>query len=390
MSRRDKDNLNRVFVVAAESSGDQLGAYLIDALREQSVEPLDIRGVGGGKMAAIGVSSPVDIRPLAVMGIVDGLLAYHKVKELVQQTVQEIVRAKPQIVILIDSWGFTIRVAKQIRKHLPECKLVKYVAPQVFATRPGRAKTTAMVYDHLLTIHSFDHSFFEEQGLDTTFVGNPALFSDNKHAHTKTEFPFNPDNKTVLSVFFGSRSAEIRQLHKHFLDALDLVREEFPDLLVVSPLSDSVATEVRALAMTDSRLQDIILLEEHQKRDVFKASRLALACSGTITLELANAKVPSVVGYRLGGILGYPLQKLLFKAPFASLINLAAEEAVLPEYLTRECTGENLAKSLLELLQDDELYQRTQEKLKRTIDKMRGGVTSPSAAAAEKILSLLA
>ena len=389
MTQRRAGFSHKIFIIAAESSGDQLGSYLIEALKQQSKGPLEINGVGGSKMAAMGVSSPIDVRPLAVIGPLDGLLAYQKVRRLVSQTVQQVIDADPEVVVLIDSWGFTIRVAKEIRKHLPSCKLVKYVAPQVFATRPGRAKTTAQVYDHLLTIHSFDSHFFEAEGLEATFVGNSALFASQAGNSRNISSEFNPKRKMVLSVFFGSRLAEIKQLYRPFLDAIDIVKSTFPDLLVVSPLADSVATEIRALAITDPRLQEIILLDETRKFDVFQASEIALACSGTITLELANAGVPTVVGYRIGGVLGYPLQKLLFKAPFASLINLAADEAVFAEYLTRDCTGSNLAQGLMELLQNQDLRKTKQKKLQSTVKKMRGTSHNPSVAAAVAVLEMI-
>jgi lipid-A-disaccharide synthase len=383
------DTSRKVFILAAEPSGDQLGGYLIQELRKTSTENIDIKGIGGSKMSALGVSSSVDISALAVVGLIDGLRIYSKVKKLVNETVKEIVQYNPQIVVLIDSWGFTIRVVKRLKKLLPETTLIKYVGPQVFATRPGRAKTTAAYYDHLFTIHTFDRHFFENEGLKTTFVGNPALFNRKKNSSGSTLEEYNPENKPMIGVFFGSRENEIKQLCIVMLTAIEIVKEEYSDLVVVAPLSDNIATLVRSMAIEDKRLQNIILLDEVMKGEVFSNIDLALACSGTITLELADAGVPTVVAYRIGGWLGVILQKLMFKAKFASLINLSADEEIYPEFINLRCTAQNLANSLAAMLKDQNQRHAVKDKLKITVAQMRGRTDNPSKIAARKILSLL-
>lgn len=361
----------------------------MQAMKKHRPKDLHIKGVGGIKMAAVGVSSSINTAPLAVFGLVDGIKVYGKARKLIRETVELIIAEKPDVVVLIDSWGFTIRVAKQLRKYLPNTILVKYVGPQVFALRPGRARTTAIWYDHLFTIHSFDRHFFESESLQTTLVGNPALFSKPTNANNQFIQIYNPKNKPILGVFFGSRPSEIKQITKPFLDALDVLKFEFPDLLVVAPLSDNIATLVRSLAIEDHRLQDIVLLEERTKHEVISHSKIALACSGTITLELAAAGVPTVVGYRIGGWFVDILRKILVKAKFISLINLAADEEIFPEFINDQCTGKNLGASLIEILSDAELQIKIKQKLATTVMKMRGSSGNPSQIAAAKTLYLL-
>ncbi|MBL4618399.1 MAG: lipid-A-disaccharide synthase [Robiginitomaculum sp.] len=378
----------RVFILAAEPSGDQLGAYLIQELRRLSPENLDIKGIGGSKMTGLGVVSPVNVSALAVVGLIDGLRILPKVRRLVNETVKEIILHNPQVVVLIDSWGFTIRVAKQLKKLLPNAKLIKYVGPQVFATRPGRAKTTATYYDHLFTIHTFDGHFFENEGLKSTFVGNPALFNREESFAGVPLKKYNPENKQIIGVFFGSRKSEIKQLCDVMLTAVDLLLVDHPDVMFVAPLSDNIATLVRSMAIEDKRLQNIVLLNETAKRDVFGSIQLALACSGTVTLELADAGVPTVVAYRIGGWLGVVLQKIMFKAKFASLINLSANEEVFPEFINRRCTAKNLSDSLSEILETPSRSNSIRNKLTVIVEQMRGQTENPSEIAAKKILNL--
>ncbi len=379
----------RLFVIAGEPSGDQLGARLIEAIRDIQLEPIEIAGVGGPKMAKLDVKSPIDIRPLSVLGLVDGLRAYPNVRKLVAATVAQVVSFKPDLVVLIDSWGFTLRVARQIRKMLPDTILVKYVGPQVFATRPGRAKVTAQTYDHLLTIHSFESKYFEAEGLGTTFVGNPAISKYHPADDQAFQQKYNPDGRTVVSVFFGSRPSEIKFLMEPFLSAIGKIKANHPDVVVVAPLSDNIATMVRSMAAQDRRLQDIVLLDEVEKSVVFVASDLALACSGTVTLELTNAGVPMVIGYRLSPVSGYLMEKFVFKAPFANLINLAASQEIIPEFLSSRCTGPALAEALNLLLQDPKCRGQQQKLTQKILAKMRSTDGNVSQVAAKKVLGLL-
>ena len=167
-----------VMLVAAEASGDILGAELAAALRRRLGDGVRFVGVGGARMAEEGVDSPFDIADLSILGIFEGVRAYPRVKRRVRDTVALAARERPDIAVLIDSWGFTLRVAQGLRRLDPALPLVKYVGPQVWASRPGRAGTLARSVDHLLTIHGFDAPWFEREGLATTFVGNSTLARD--------------------------------------------------------------------------------------------------------------------------------------------------------------------------------------------------------------------
>ena len=316
-----------VYIVAVENSADHLGAELVQHFRIQNPD-VKILGIGGAALAAEGIQSEIDISGLAILGFVEGLKSYPMILDRVRATVESIMAHSPDAAVLIDSWGFMIRVAKGLKKAGYSGKIIKYLAPQVWAMREGRSKILAQYVDHLLTIHSFDAPYFEKHGLPVSYVGNPIFDTDYRQGNgsaLRRELGLEPSDH-IVSVFFGSRLSEIQQLAKPFADAVALLKHKQPHLKFVSPVSESIATDVNAAAGEDLRLQDIILLPEARKFDVFAASDVALACSGTVSTQLACAGVPTMVAYRLNG-LTYAVAKHLYKPDYISIVNIAAKDS---------------------------------------------------------------
>lgn len=365
---------HRVFLVAAESSGDQLGAGLMEALREKLGEGVVFAGVGGPAMAQAGVASPFDYGDLSVVGLFDGVRIYKLVHRRIDETVALAAGFKPDVAVLIDSWGFTIRVAQRLREATPDAALVKYVAPQVWAARAGRAKALAASVDHLLTIHTFDAPYFQREGLATTFVGNPALerVPAGDGAAFRTRHKLGQD-APVLGVLFGSRASELRRLYAPFADAVGRLRAEQPDLRIVIPLSSQIADAARERLVADGRFAGATIVNEEEKADAFAACDLALACSGTVTTQLALAGVPAVVGYRLGWLTWAVFRALfLLKTKHISLVNIAAGEALMPEFIQTRCTGRLLANALRERLVDPQKRAHLSARLIAVSARMRG------------------
>ncbi len=374
-------------LVAAEASGDDRGAGLAQALRRRLGDQVRFVGVGGSKMAAEGVDSPFDISQLSILGLLEGLLAYRRVMARVADTVALAERERPDVVVLIDSWGFTLRVAQQLRKLQPGLPLVKYVGPQVWATRPGRAKTLAASVDHLLSIHKFDAPYFEAQGLPVTFVGNSALsidFSSADGARLRDDLGIAPDAQ-VLLVLPGSRPSEIARVLPPFADAVARLKVQRPGLEVVIPAAPTVAAEVRAVAGAWAHVVE----GEAAKLDAMKAATVALACSGTVTTELALAGVPVVVGYRLGNFTHMVLKRLL-RTPYITLFNIAAQDFVAPEFVQDDCNGAALAAAVIERLDFPGTRYAQVEAQYAALDKMGRGGPDPSEAAAIAVLKLIA
>ncbi len=379
-----------VMLVAAEASGDALGAGLARALKARLGDRVRFVGVGGGRMAAEGVDSPFDIASLSILGIFEAVAAYRTVMRRVADTAALAQRERPDVAVLIDSWGFTLRVAQALRKAAPGLPLIKYVGPQVWATRPGRAKTLATSVDHLLSIHSFDAPWFEKEGLKTTFVGNPALAKDFSHAdpaRLRAAIGAGVDDD-ILLVLPGSRPAEIKLVMPVFEEAVKRLKAERPGLQVVVPVAGTVLESVKA-RVAGWPFRAHVIEDEQLKDDAFVAGTVALACSGTVTTELALAGAPMVVAYRIGAMT-YAILKLIFKSPWVTMFNIAAKAFVAPEFLQAKCTAENLERAVAERLDDPALRGRQIAAQNAALELMGRGGPDPSEKAADTILTLLA
>jgi lipid-A-disaccharide synthase len=377
-------------LVAAEASGDDRGAGLARALKRRLGEGVRFVGVGGERMAAEGVQSPFNIADISILGLLEGLLAYPKIVRRADETAALAERERPDVAVLIDSWGFTLRVAQRLRRLNPQLPLIKYVGPQVWATRPGRAKTLAATVDHLLSIHAFDASWFEAEGLPVTFVGNSALNVDFSHAdpaRLRTQIGAGPQDP-ILLVLPGSRPSEIQRVLPPFEEAVNLLKGTRPDLHVVVAAAPTVAETVKARVAGWPHRAHVIEGDE-AKLDAMKAATVALACSGTVTTELALAGVPMVVGYRLGPVT-YALLKRLIRTKYITLFNIAAQAFVAPELVQHECNAPVLAREV-GLRLDDPVLRRTQAEAQyAALDQMGRGGPDPSEAAADAVLKLVA
>lgn len=377
----------KIMLVAAEASGDALGAGLARALRARQPD-VDFVGVGGPRMAEQGIVSPFDIAELSILGWLEGLRAYGRVKTRVADTVALAVRERPDAVVLIDSWGFTIRVAKAIRAVLPHVKLIKYVGPQVWASRPGRAKTLAGAVDHLLALYAFDAPWFAREGLATTVVGSQALHIDMGDADP-TRFRAHRNltmDQPLLLILPGSRPSEIRLMTPIYEQAAIRLKAERPDLEVAVVAAGTVAEDVAArVGAWPFRAH---LVDEADKYAAMKAATVALATSGTVSTELALAGVPMVIGYRFAPV-SYAIMKPFFKGKYATLFNHAADEEIAKELIQTEATPERFVAEVGWLL--DDRVARADQAARQTaaLDQMGREGRDPSELAAEAVLAVV-
>ncbi len=373
----------RIFLVAAESSGDALGADLARELKERDAS-LELMGVGGARMAEEGIASQAGISGLAVLGFIDGLLAYDRVRRAVAATVAAVLAAKPDLVVLIDSWGFTLRVALGVRAAAPGIKLVKYVGPQVWATRPGRAKTLAAAVDHLICIHDFEVPFYEPFGLPCTVCGHPALgrFKPGDGAALRARQGFAPKDKVIL-VLPGSRPAEIRRIGPTLWRAAEMLDAPRSDVRLLVVAAGAVRDAAVAQAPAVARIVD-----EHEKEDAFAAATVALAASGTVTTEVALQGTPLIVGYKLGWIT-WALMRMVLKAKYATLMNVAADAEVAPEFLQTRFTAENIARAAAPLIDEEDAREDQVRRQDDALALMGRGGTPAAEIAADAVLSVM-
>jgi lipid-A-disaccharide synthase len=379
----------KIYLIAVEPSADQLGADLAKELRAAQPD-IKLAGIGGRQMRAAGIPSQMEIDGLAILGITEALKKLPLVYRKITEAAQRVEAAQADAVIFLDSYGFMIRLAERLRKRGFDKTLIKYVAPQVWAMRPARAKRVARLFDGLLTLHPFEAEYFTPLGLNTQYVGNAVFDTDYLAGDAQAlRTQYDLGERPILSVFFGSRVSEISRLSRPFADAVMGLKREIPDLAFISPVSDSVAKEVGAAAGEDPRLNEIIFLPERVKLDAMACSAAALACSGTVTTQLACAGVPTVVAYKLSG-LSHLVVKSMLTLDYISMVNIAADEALMPEFVQGQATGETLSQALLPYLTDTKKRATASRALMAQTDKMRGpkDVTA-SAQAAQAILDIL-
>lgn len=379
-----------IMLVAAEASGDALGAGLMRALRRRLGEGVRFVGVGGARMAAEGLQSPFDIADLSILGWAEGLKAYPRVVARADETAALAAREKPDAAVLIDSWGFTLRVAQRLRRQDPKLKLIKYVGPQVWASRPARARTLARSVDHLLSILAFDAPYFERAGLKVTPVGNPTLAKDFSKAdpHWLRDALGAAPDEPILLVLPGSRRSEIARLMAPFGDAVARLKASHPKLHVVLALAETVADQARSAAQAWP-VKPYFVEGESARLDAMRGATLALACSGTVSTELAMAGCPMVIAYRVSG-LTYVLLKLAIKTRWITLINIASGRAIVPEFIQDRCNGPDLAAALAARLDDESLRQRQIAEQTEALARLGPlGGPDPSERAADAVIAIV-
>jgi len=378
-----------VYLIACEPSGDQLGALLMKALQEESGGKIRFAGVGGPLMTEAGLTSLFDVRDMALLGVFEVLPKARMVLSRVKDTMADIAAKAPDILVTIDSWGFTGRVHERLTKQGSSIPRVRYVAPQVWAWRPGRAKQLARWINHLLTLLPFEPPYFTKYGLAATWVGHPVLESGFNHgdgAAFRKQYGI-PSDSRVLGILPGSRRSEVSRLLPVFKDTINLLAARYPNLHVVMPTVDTVAHEVYAASGGWSAPVTVVM-DATQRRDAFAACDVALAASGTVSLELALAGVPHVIAYRVNALSALAF-RFLTRTRFVNLVNILVEHEAVPERLQGRCKPEILADDVGVLLRDDLRRVAQRSDFAAALSKLSPGGDRPSRRAAQAVLSLI-
>lgn len=378
----------RVFLIAGELSGDQLGAGLMRALRSKAGE-VAFSGVGGPAMAGEGLTSLFPLADITAMGVAGIISQLPRIVRRGYQAVDAAVAARPDILVVIDSPDFTHAVARRVRRRLPDLPIVNYVSPTVWAWRPGRARRMRAYIDHVLALKPFEPAAHHRLGgPPCTYVGHPLVERlDALRPAPGERSPVDSDPLTLL-VAPGSRRSEITRLMPVFGQALGLLaRQSTRSLNVLLPAVDHLADEIGALSAAWP-IRPEILRGERAKYAAFRRANVALAASGTVTLELAVSGVPMVVAYKVSKW-EEPL-RFLIDVPSIVLANLILGENVIPEFVQRDCTADRLAGALLALVDDTPARRRQVEAFSRFDDLLETGApTTPSERAADIVLAVL-
>ncbi len=373
--------------MAGEASGDVLGARLMAAIRTRSPHAT-FAGVGGPRMAEHGLASLFPLADLAVMGIIEVIPRIRLLRRRLQQTEADIAARRPDVVVTIDSPGFTHRVL-----NLPPARATRrihYVAPQVWAWREHRVAHYPGLWDKLLCLLPFEPAWFARHGLVGTFTGHPVLESgagDGSEARFRATHALAPD-VPLLVLMPGSRKSEVPRLLPVFGRMLQILAIEAPGLRPVLPVSQVVQDQVRRATATWP-VQPIIVTALQDKHDAYAAAAAALTKSGTSTLELALAGVPMAVTYRVNP-LSAAMARRLIRVPHVAMVNLLAGRTLVPELLQQDCNPRRLADTVLSLLHDPAIAAAQRAGFAEILATLRPGAERPSEAAAREILATLA
>jgi len=377
-----------VFIIAGENSGDALGASLMQALVSKTDGDARFAGVGGPEMEAQGLNSLFPMQDLAVMGVFEVLPRLPLLLKRMTQTADAVERLKPDVVVSIDAPDFCFRVIKKLKARGVQAPVVHYVAPTVWAWRAGRAAKVAGFLDHLMCLLPFEPPYFHREGLDATFVGHPVVTQSFEPSHGvafRQRHNIAPD-APVLCVLPGSRSGEVTRLLAVFEQAVQRLCAQFPDLTVVIPAVSHVAAHVRAAVATWPTPTLVVGADE--KKAAFCASDAALAASGTVTLELAMAGVPHVVGYRVNALTAF-VGKMLIKTPYVNLINICLGREAVPEFIQENCTPENLSREVARLLDDEGARAAQCARASEALAQLGLGGAAPGERAADVVLDVM-
>jgi len=377
----------RLYFVAGEASGDVLGQDVAATIAEYDPSVL-VRATGVTLTGESHQTSDIGVEQLSVLGIWEGLRAYGAVKRIVAETVQDILRFKPAVVVLIDSWGFTLRVAQALRAADSSIRLVKLIGPQVWATRPGRARVLANAVDHLLCIHSFEVPYYAPHGLKTTVIGHPAFarFKPGDAARFLDKQGLSAD-APIVAVFPGSRPSEISRMGQPILEAAELLVDRNPSLKIAFAPADAVAADFWALERGST---NFIKVSSEDRFDLMATCDVALACSGTIVTEIALQGAPVVTGYRSGVLTWFVATRFLLQSDYITLLNVAAGREVIPEFIQYAFNPNELSAAVNTLLSDQDQCTRQIEHQNEALAKMGFGGPSSSEISAQAILAELA
>ena len=379
----------KFFLLAGEASGDALGAALMAGLKVLSPD-VRFEGVGGPLMEAEGLASLFPMEELSVMGLMEVIPKYRHLRARMAETAAAVVAAAPDALITIDSPDFCLRVARAVRAANPDLKTIHYVAPTVWAWRPGRATKMAAVIDHVLALFPFEPPYMERAGMTCDFVGHPVVADPRATSADAEAFRdahmIGPDQPLLLCLP-GSRKGEVGRLAPRFQEAIARLRDREPSLRVVIPTVRGVASLVRDITAR-WKVAPLIVETGPEKRAAFAAANLALSASGTVSLELAANRVPMVIAHDFNRLTWW-LMKRAALIDTVTLVNIVSETRTVPEFLGPACRPGPIAHALCSLIDDESSRNAQLRAMDLTMERLGQGGEAPGLRAARSVLKTI-
>ena len=364
--------MKKIFVLTGEPSGDKLASTAISKLKK-NYDDIEYLSVGGSNLKKIGIKSIFELKEITYLGFTSVLLNIFKIKKKINQTVNEILKFNPDILFSVDSPDFTLRVAEIVKKKNPKIKTIHYVAPQVWIWRKNRVKKIKKFIDHILLLFDFEKKYFDDENIKNTFVGHPLIEDLNTN---KTDINnFISKNKKIISIMPGSRKSETSVLVPILIDFINMMNSNESNYNFVFHATDENKDHlVDFIKNKDLKNVDIIS-DENLKKEILTNSIFAVCKSGTVSLQVCNSNVPSIIIYKLSFI-NFMIFKLLVNVKYANIINIINNKEVIPELLQGECNAKEIYNSVKYMLKNPEIGKKQLEQCNKTLEGIRSKTSS--------------
>ena len=372
--------MKKIFILTGEPSGDKLASEVISKLKNNNPN-IEYLSVGGSNLKNLGIQSIFDLKDITYLGFTSVLLNILKIRKKINTTVDEIIKFNPDILFSVDSPDFTMRVAEKVKIINPKIKTIHYVAPQVWVWRESRVKKIKNFIDHILLLFDFEKKYFDKENVKSTFVGHP-LIENRKKIKTNLD-NFLTDNKKIISIFPGSRKSETTVLLPILLDFIQLMNQKNLEYSFVFHSTEE-NKEFIVNSIKDKNIENLhVISDDELKSQVLSKSIFAICKSGTVSLQVCSAQIPSIIIYKLNFI-NFMIFKFLVNVKFANIINIINNKEVIPELLQSECNANEIFKSVNYLLKKPDLIKKQLEECNKTLE----GIRSKSSSSTEASLIL--
>ena len=364
--------MKKIFVLTGEPSGDILASKVISKLKNSSPN-IEYLSVGGEHLKALGIKSLYDLKEVTYLGFTKVLLNVFKINKKINETVNKIIEFNPNILFSVDSPDFTLRVAKKVKKRKPNIKTIHFVAPQVWVWREHRVKQLKSFLDHILLLFPFEKKYFDKENIKSTFTGHPLLEEQEKIKIDISQII--KKDKKIFSIYPGSRMSEINVLLPILLEFVKLMNEKYTDIFFIFHSTTEHSRLIHNLLSKEGFKNCEVISDGKIKSHVLKESIFAVAKSGTISLEICNAKVPSVIIYKMNSI-NFFIIRMLVKVKSPNIINIAANEEIIPQLLQSKCNPKDIFKTVDRLLNDKKILEKQVKKSQEIINTFKNAKSS--------------
>mgnify|MGYP001383516493 CR=1 FL=1 len=364
--------MKKIFVLTGEPSGDKLASTAISKLQKDFTD-IEYLSVGGSNLKRIGIKSIFDLKEITYLGFTSVLLNILKIKKKINQTVDEILKFNPDILFSVDSPDFTLRVAEIVKKRNPKIKTIHYVAPQVWIWRKNRVKKIKKFIDHILLLFNFEKKYFDEENIKNTFVGHPLIENIDTNKTDITNLI--SKDKKIISIMPGSRKSEISILLPILIDFIIMMNRKDSNYSFVFHATDENKDLIVDYAKNKNLKNIDIISDENLKNEILKNSIFAVCKSGTVSLQVSNSNIPSIIIYKLSFI-NFMIFKLLVNVKYANIINIINNKEVIPELLQNECNAKEIYNSVVYMLKNPEIGKKQLDVCNKTLKGIRSKSSS--------------